>query len=209
VIQEDKGSFSESRLRQVEMVSVPSAELEAVASTEQCQTNGTKRYTWRSFFAGSARFVVLFGLGALSYFLISHYVFETVQVVGVSMHPTLRNGDHYILNRMVYKYAEPEFGDVVVVKDPGQTDFAVKRIIGMPGQSMLFKNGEIYINGEKLSEPYLSEGTKTFTFSNMEGELIVFGPGQYYVLGDNRANSVDSRFYGPLPKESILGRINR
>jgi signal peptidase I len=152
---------------------------------------------------------VLTALAIAGYFLISHYVLQAVKVEGVSMVPTLHNADLYYLKRWVYYLRTPQRGDIVVIKDPTDGSFAVKRIIAMSGESVfLKKNGRIYVNGSKLSEPYLTPGTGTFTCDKANEEMINIGEGKFFVLGDNRGNSFDSRYYGPISRQNILGVIN-
>jgi signal peptidase I len=146
-------------------------------------------------------------LAIASYLLFNHFVLQTVQIQGQSMWPTLHNADCYFLNRLVYHLHSPHRGDVVVLKDPSDGGYAVKRVIASSGDSVYFKDGGIYLNGRKLKEPYLLPGTPTFTFSKTREQLVVCGNDQYFVLGDNRNNSYDSRFYGPVPGRNILGAL--
>jgi signal peptidase I len=148
-------------------------------------------------------------LAILSYWMISHFVLQTVQVVGPSMSPTLHNSDHYFLNRWLYHVHPPKRSDIVVVKDPTDGTFVVKRIIATPGDSVLFSHGRVIVNGRELDEPYLTPGMHTFTDSSSDGELITCGKDQYFVLGDNRNNSCDSRMFGPILRQNILGAIVR
>jgi len=153
--------------------------------------------------------VCVAGLAMASYFVISHFVLQSVQVVGVSMVPTLHHSQHYLLNRWVYYVRTPKRCDVVVLRDPIDKSFAVKRIIGTAGDHLVFKNGGVYVNGQKLAEPYLAPGMPTFTCSDKNEESFTLSKDQYFVLGDNRRNSSDSRSYGPVPRQNILGLIVR
>jgi signal peptidase I, bacterial type len=152
--------------------------------------------------------VVLSVLALGSYFLVSHYVIQSVEVVGPSMAPTLHHSDRYVLNRLAYVVHGPKPKDIVVVKDPTDGTFVIKRIIAMPGDAVLFKNGEVYVNGQRLSEPYVHPGNRTYTYSDAAEQLIVCGRDQYFLLGDNRENSFDSRMYGPVRRQNILGVVN-
>ena len=147
-------------------------------------------------------------LSILSYYLVSRFIITAVVVQGRSMAPTFRDGERCFLNRWVYLFATPQRGDVVVIKDPGHSDYAVKRIIGGPHDRLHFKDGSIYLNGEKLSEPYLDKGTATIV-PNYSEKWIEIGNDRYYLLGDNRANSEDSRYYGQVRRSQIIGKICR
>ena len=125
------------------------------------------------------------------------------------MLPTLHDADRCFLNRWVYHLHPPQPGDVVVLKDPSDGGYAVKRVIAGSGDSIHLKGGGVFVNGHRLYEPYLFAGIPTYTGSSASEELIVCGRNQYFVLGDNRTNSLDSRVYGPVPRQSILGAIVR
>ena len=147
--------------------------------------------------------------GVISYFLVSHFLLQSVQVVGESMVPTLYDSQQYLLNRVVYLFREPKRTDVVVLKDPQEKGFAVKRIIAAAGDRVDLKAGKVYVNGRRLSEPYLLPNTPTFHYFTLKEQTVLLGKDQYFVLGDNRNNSADSRTYGPVPRRSILGVIIR
>jgi signal peptidase I len=144
-----------------------------------------------------------------SYLIISRYFVTTVEVVGSSMVPTLRNSDHYLLNRWVYHFRQPHRKEVVVLRDPSGGCYAVKRVIAVEGDKVLLKNGAVYLNGRRLEEPYLPRNTPTFSGDGSKEEVILCGKDQYYVMGDNRMNSADSRTYGPVTRENILGLVVR
>jgi|SRR5882762_8958147 len=148
-------------------------------------------------------------LALASYLIISQYFVTTVEVVGSSMIPTLRNADHYLLNRWVYHFRQPQRKEVVVLRDPSGGCFAVKRVIGVAGDSVYLKDGFVYLNGQKLDEPYLERNTPTFANGKLKDQLILCGKDQFFVLGDNRMNSADSRIYGPVPRDNILGLVVR
>ena len=100
----------------------------------------------------------------LSYFIVSHFFFQSVRVVGRSMLPTLRDSQQYLLNRWVYHVRPPQRADVVVIRDPVDNGYSVKRIIGVAGDSIYLKNGDVYVNGKKLNEPYVSPSMPTYAF---------------------------------------------
>ena len=147
-------------------------------------------------------------LSLLSYYAVSRHVISAVVVQGRSMLPTLQDGDRYMLNRLTFHYRQPRRGDLVVIKDPGHSDYAVKRIVALPCESVHLKNGLVYINGEKLKEPYLDKGTRTYS-PDLKDQLIVVGQGQYFVLGDNRPNSEDSRYYGAVRQDCLIGCLSK
>ena len=119
-----------------------------------------------------------------------------------------KRGDRYVLNRWLYYFREPRPGDLVVIHDPGHNDLAVKRIVAIPSDTLLFEDGKVYVNGFKLSESYLAPNTRT-TAPQKTGPRIRLAKDQYYVLGDNRANSEDSRFYGSVHRDLIVGLISK
>jgi signal peptidase I len=145
-------------------------------------------------------------LSVLCYYLSSRFIITGVVVQGRSMAPTLQDGARYFLNRLVFHYRAPRRGEVVVIRDTGHSDFAVKRIIGVPLDAMQIKDGEVFINGRKVDEPYLSRGMRTFG-GDFKEQVIMLGKDYYFVMGDNRANSEDSRYYGPLHRRQIVGLL--
>ena len=145
-------------------------------------------------------------LAITSYLTVSQYVVTSVEVVGTSMTPTLRNQDYYLLNRWIYNFRPPERFEVVVLRDPTDQDFSVKRIVAMGGDTVFFKSGAVYVNGMKLREPYLGRNTETFLNQRRE-QTIHCGKDEFVVLGDNRKSSLDSRYYGVVPRQNILGML--
>jgi signal peptidase I len=146
-------------------------------------------------------------LSVLSYYAVSRYVVTAVVVQGASMLPTLHDGDRYLLNRWAYLMRAPQRGDVVVIKDPGHSDYAVKRIVGLPYDVIKFKDGKVFLNGKLFSEPYLNRGTRTSSADGRD-QQIMLGPDRYFVLGDNRNISEDSRYYGSVRRDQIVGILS-
>ena len=140
--------------------------------------------------------------------LSQRYVIQSVQVAGASMRPTLTDSSCYLLNRLVYLFREPQPMDIVVLRDPEANCYAIKRIVAKPGDSVYVKDGQVFVNGVLLKEPYLAPGTKTFPSSKYPAQFWICGAHQYFVLGDNRSNSADSRVYGAVPQQYILGMVS-
>lgn len=150
--------------------------------------------------------VLAAALAIVSYYLISNYLVQSVQVVGTSMMPTLHDSDHYLLNRWVYHFRKPQRNDIVVLQDPQVGCYSVKRIVGLPGDLISIQDGNVYINHKKLPEPYLPAGTFTGPIGTNKTEMVLEG-NKFYVLGDNRGNSADSRVYQGVPRANIIGML--
>jgi signal peptidase I len=151
--------------------------------------------------------VLVAALAYGSFQFVTHYVLQSVQVVGASMSPTLHDSERYVLNRWVYHVREPQPKDIVVLRDPVDNCYAIKRIVARQGDAVHLKAGQIYVNGKLLDEPYLPAGTPTFPNPNYREQFIVCGVDKYFVLGDNRNNSADSRIYGAVSRQNILGLV--
>lgn len=143
-----------------------------------------------------------------TWFLIA-YVVQRLDVEGSSMEPTLTNGDVLFLDKISYRFSDPERFDIIVFpyeQEPGKK--FIKRIIGLPGETVLIDaEGRIYINGELLEESYGLETIAAHTIG-IAAQPIVLGEDEYFVLGDNRNNSKDSRMsvVGNVQREDIIGR---
>ena len=142
----------------------------------------------------------------ISYLVISHYVLGGTEVVGDSMLPTLHNGDRYVIERFAYLLRQPARGEIVALQVPRWDDLTVKRIIAYPSEYVQFRHGQVLVNGQALPEPYLPHGTLTRA-GDLSTNVYMVEPGCYFVLGDNRSNSCDSRFFGAVRRDWIVGRI--
>lgn len=141
-----------------------------------------------------------------SYFFFSRCIMTTVEIRGLSMFPTLQNGDLFLLNRTSYWYRNPERGDLVVIEDPQRGEFMIKRIVGLPGEQVQMRKNITHINGMRLMEPYLLPSALDSEDAMLEPSTRI-PKDYYYVIGDNRNNSEDSRHYGPVRRQSIVGVV--
>ncbi len=135
------------------------------------------------------------------------FIAQPFIVDGESMHPTFENGNYLIVDELTYDFEKPHRGDVIVFRYPGDPSiFYIKRIIGLPSETVTIKNGLTTItepNGDyhTLKEPYISSIDASYATN------ITLTPKQYFVMGDNRPESSDSRVWGPLPTNDIIGRV--
>ncbi len=136
------------------------------------------------------------------------FLFQPFKMAGASMNPTLINGEYFLVNKLSYRENQPDRGDIIVFKNPQNMEQSfVKRIIGLPGEKIKIERGEVYINGVILDEPYLRSEIQTNIGSAlMEGQEKEISPDHYFVMGDNRIGSFDSRQWGFLPKNNIIGK---
>lgn len=162
------------------------------------------RNTASSLFRELAEVIVL---AVILYFGISFAV-QAVHVEGLSMWATLDDNDYLIANKIDYRLHNPHRGDIIILRPPtdNSKDF-IKRVIALPGERLLIRAGVVYINGRKLDEPYFPEQWTYLTDwppGNPNGQVM--GSDQYFVMGDNRNRSQDSRIFGPITRDRIDGR---
>ena len=133
-------------------------------------------------------------------FLVVNLVTARIRVEGSSMEPSLHDGEFVVVNRLVYRLSGSERGDIIVFRYPldPQRRF-IKRIIGLPGDTVTIRDGQVLVNDTLLNEPYVASSPR------YNGEWIV-GPGRVFVLGDNRNNSSDSQNWGTLDTNEIIGK---
>lgn len=139
--------------------------------------------------------------------LLVQYVFSFTQVVGDSMKPTLKNQELLILNKFHYRFKEVKRGDIISLKY-ADTKYLIKRVIGLPGDKISIKDNKLYINDSQYKESYISD---TLQYNDFELSTLGYDKvpeNTYFVLGDNRENSLDSREIGVIKKEDIIGKIS-
>ncbi|WP_101843867.1 signal peptidase I [Halobacillus sp. Marseille-P3879] len=155
-----------------------------------------------------------FAIAAVLAVIIRVFLFAPVVVEGPSMSPNLHNGDHLIVSKINYSLGEPDRFDIAVFHATDQQDY-IKRVIGLPGEEVAVQGDELYIDGEKVEEPYLEnqkqslpEGehlTENFTIEELPGGHDTVPEDTVLVLGDNRNNSTDSRSIGMVPYDQLVG----
>ena len=142
---------------------------------------------------------------------IRYYLIQPFYVKGASMEPNFYDKEYLIIDEISYRFNEIKRGDIVVFRYPrNPEEYFIKRIIGLPGEKVQIKDGFVYIYsnkhefGQKLAEAYLPLSDRTY---GLNEEMLTLGPSEYYVLGDNRNASKDSRSFGPVDKKFITGRV--
>jgi signal peptidase I len=139
-------------------------------------------------------------LWAVVLFVLINLVSARVRVDGASMEPTLTNGERVIVNKLSYRLGEPARGDIIVFHFPvDPSKEFIKRVVGLPGDRVSIHDGAIFVNGQRLEEPYISIDTDYL------GEWAV-EQDQLFVLGDNRSNSLDSHNWGTVPMDYVIGK---
>ena len=137
------------------------------------------------------------------------FIMSPQEINGQSMFPTFHNGEYILTNKVEFKFADPHRGDVVIFKSPANKDIDyIKRVIALPGETIKLSNSNYYINGKKLDESrYLADTVKTYGGAFLAENVEFTVPaGKYFVSGDNRQHSSDSREFGPIPKEDFIGK---
>jgi signal peptidase I len=161
------------------------------------QTPENRRTGWRRTLIDILETLLL---SALLFFVINA-VSSRIRVESISMQPTLYAGNFVFVNKLAYRLGEPQRGDIIVFRyppDPDQVPY-IKRVIGLPGDTVNISGGKVYINGQELIEPYI------FVQTHYGDEWLV-PENQLFVMGDNRNNSSDSRSWGFVPLEHVIGK---
>jgi signal peptidase I len=137
--------------------------------------------------------------------LVKTFLLQAFYIPSESMVHTLEVGDRVLVNKLSYDLHDVNRGDIIVFEKPpgegGDIEDLIKRVVGLPGETIEGRDGQVFIDGEPLDEPYLDAGVVTSDFGPVE-----VPEGQVFMMGDNRPNSRDSRFFGPIDQETIVGR---
>jgi signal peptidase I len=137
----------------------------------------------------------------LIYFLIRTFLFENYRVLGHSMDPTLENNQFLVVNKLGYRLHDPERGDIIVFRDRGSDERKlIKRVVGLPGEVVEISDGQVFVDNRALDEVYIANQGR------YSQPPLQIPEGNYFVLGDNRNNSSDSRNWGTLPRDWVVGK---
>jgi len=182
--------------------------LEAAPSARE---RPARRLKFPGFVHQYRHFIVFPGIllcSVLSYLLISQYIMMTVEIKGVSMTPTLLDGERFILYRCPYLWRTPRKREIVVIRDPEDHGLSIKRIVALPGETVEIRPDGVFIDNHRLAEPYLTSMASSAS-GTAPVKPVRLGRDDYFLLGDNRSVSADSRTYGPVPRNYILGLISK
>lgn len=150
------------------------------------------------FIKDASKYIIVI-IFALLFFI---FVMGLQQVIGPSMNPTLNEGDIIITNKFIYRFKSIERNDVVVISQDEK--YMIKRIVGLPGETVEYQNNDVLINGKAYKETFTNSETEDFTIQDLGYDVIP--EDRYLVLGDNRENSLDSRTFGLISKNQIIGK---
>ncbi len=130
------------------------------------------------------------------------WLVQPFYVEGASMEPSFYDSEYLIINEISYRFEDPERGQVIIFKNPQNTKvYFIKRVIGLPGETIEIKQGNVFINNELIEETYIEN------FSTQSNQPVTLDDDEYFVMGDNRTNSHDSRNIGPIKKQHIIGKV--
>lgn len=157
---------------------------------------------------GSAlEFIKTIAIIILIAFFVRFYLIQPFVVDGSSMEPNFHNGEYLLVDKLSYRFKTPQRGDVIVFHPPSSPGLNyIKRIIALPEEQLEIKSGEILVNGVRIDEPYLPSGKTLVRHTQAVNLKQKLGPDEYFVLGDNREHSSDSREWGSVPKTNIIGK---
>ncbi|MGI6536098.1 MAG: signal peptidase I [Eggerthellaceae bacterium] len=159
-----------------------------------------------------ASFLIMIAIVVVAYFGLRTFVVGTYEIPSGSMLDTIQIGDRVFSEKVSYYFRDPEQGDIITFTDPEDSQRTlIKRVIAVGGQTVDLKDGYVYVDGKKLDEPY-TEGKQSLPLNTAYGVDITYPytvpDGYLWVMGDNRTNSADSRYFGAVSKDSVTGHAN-
>lgn len=157
----------------------------------------------KPFLANLWEVIQVVAVAGVIVFFVRVYVAQPFLVSGASMEPTFSSGNYLLVDEISYRFRQPQRGEVLVFRYPRDENvFYIKRLIGLPQEHVVVKNGQVAVNGKKINENYLPPDVRTL--ADIDRQL---GPDEFFVLGDNRYYSYDSRQWGILPRKDIIGLV--
>ena len=174
----------------------------------ETEQESTEKHSSSTSWRGALEWIATLAVAILIALGIHQFLFRQYVVDGISMVPTLQNGERLLVDRIPYYFGPPKRGDIIVFRAPlqyaPQGQDWVKRVIGLPGDTIQIKNGQLYLNGKLVREPFING---PMLKSRPFGPEKV-PPGDLFVMGDNRNVSLDSRIIGPIKISSVIGRVD-
>ncbi len=164
-----------------------------------------ERYLWHTGLTGSTVVFI--------FLVVKFFVLDVGQVNGRSMETTFIDNETFITNKVLYLFHPPARYEVVQVVEPSQEKLLIKRVIALPGEEVIIRRGKVFVRQRntpeerELAEPYLKKGTYTTLRGQKDAVHFTVGPDEYFILGDNRPYSIDSRVYGAVPRSRIVGKV--
>jgi signal peptidase I len=170
---------------------------------EHFQTSSEERRPATKKGGGALEYLVILLVSfALVFGFVRPFVMEAFWIPSGSMIPTLEVGDRVLVNKFIYRFTDPERGDIIVFESVDRTnEDLIKRVVGLPGDKIAVRSGKLYVNGEPQKEPYTNKKLPDRSFY----AKTTVPKDHVFVMGDNRGNSADSRVFGPLPEKNIEG----
>jgi signal peptidase I len=170
---------------------------------ERFQTSSEARRPATKKGGGALEYLVILLVSfALVFGFVRRFVMEAFWIPSGSMIPTLEVGDRVLVNKFIYRFTDPNRGDIIVFESVDRTnEDLIKRVVGLPGDEIAVKSGKLYVTGEPQREPYTNKKLPDRSFY----AKTTVPKDHVFVMGDNRGNSADSRVFGPLPEENIEG----
>ncbi len=170
---------------------------------QQFETTGRERRAARKKGGGVVEYLVILLVSfALVFGFVRPFVMEAFWIPSGSMIPTLEIGDRVLVNKFIYRFTDPDRGDIIVFQSVDNSDEdLIKRVVGLPGDKIAVRGGKLFVNGEPQKEPFTNKKLPDRSFY----AKTTVPKNHVFVMGDNRANSADSRVFGPLPEKNIEG----